>query len=144
MRREKRVPPEVAEEVIGASLGIYEWCAVISEQPRRGEHLHHRLTRARGGPHDPHNLVHLCEPHHRQAHAENLWPWLVPGYILRGTYTGPDVLYRVVYNGEPEPSTTALAEEWFPDAPIPDLAWAVQRSRRWATAASRLALRPLT
>lgn len=107
--RQKRIPPrsrsrpregvtdEVAQEVIRRSGGICERCRV-----RPGTELHHRVTRARGGPHDAFNLAHLCgECHHVWAHGENEYPWLVPGYFIRGVYHGIDEAYRAQYPPRP-------------------------------------------
>lgn len=94
-RKAPGVSDEVAQEVIGRSRGICERC-----KKKPGTDLHHRVTRARGGPHDAFNLVHLCsECHHVWAHGQNEWPWLVPGSFLRGVYRGPDEAYQAQYPG---------------------------------------------
>lgn len=87
----------VREEVWARAGGVCERC-----RGARASELHHRLTRARGGPHDEHNCVALCQPCHVHAHRENEHPWLVAGYIVRGVYTGADEDYQRAY---PAPST---------------------------------------
>ena len=56
--------------------------------------VHHRVTRARGGPHHPENLVALCagpgtNDCHGLVHAFNEQPWLLPGQFIAGVYKGP-------------------------------------------------------
>jgi len=64
-------------------------------------HLHHKLTRARGGllldaVHETHHLMYLCAEHHAIAHDQ---PAFENGLLIRGSvvsgpdgpiYTGPD------------------------------------------------------
>lgn len=88
-----RVPQDVVDAVLRRSKGICERCT-----KRPGTDLHHRVTRARGGPDDAFNLVHLCsECHHVWAHGHNEWPWLVRGSFIRGVYVGPDESYQLQY-----------------------------------------------
>ena len=87
---------EIAETVIARSRGLCERCRTA-----RGEHLHHRLTRARGGIDHPAVLAHLCAACHRQVHATNVRPWIVDGYMLTDKLTG-----QTVYVGT-DPTLTA-------------------------------------
>lgn len=92
-----RVPAAVVDEVRARSRGRCERCWADGRGWRAGEQLHHRVTRARGGPHDARNLAHLCERCHREVHAGNVRPWLLPGLFVRGVYTGPWEEYREAY-----------------------------------------------
>lgn len=88
-----RVPADVVDAVLRRSKGLCERCR---KEP--GTDLHHRLTRARGGPDDVFNLAHLCRKcHHVHAHGQNEHPWLIRGRIMHGVYTGPDDTYRDQY-----------------------------------------------
>lgn len=65
---------------------------------------HHRVTRSRGGPDDPYNVVPLCASDHRwvganpnAAEAVGLY---VRGHFVRGRYVGPDEQYRARYSEE--------------------------------------------
>ena len=87
------VKADAAAEVRRRSRGICERCELLPATD-----MHHRVTRARGGPGDAFNLAHLCsECHHVWAHGQNEYPWLVPGSFLRGVYRGPDAGYRARY-----------------------------------------------
>lgn len=92
-----RVPPHIAEGVKMRALYKCEWCSLLGQPSGSDTEIHHRVTRARGGPHDPFNMVNLCGFHHRRAHAENTWPFLIFGAITRGVYRGPDEIYRIAY-----------------------------------------------
>ena len=95
-RKAPGVTDAVAGEVIGRSGGICERCR---REP--GTELHHRVTRGRGGPHDAFVLVHLCATcHHVHAHGQNEYPWMVPGYFIRGKYHGSDEGFRAEYPEE--------------------------------------------
>lgn len=70
---------------------------------RRAVDPHHRLPRGRGGTDDDLNIIHLCrgchswiEHHPTEARERGL---TVPGFVLRGTYHGPDETYREHFNG---------------------------------------------
>lgn len=91
------VPPHMAEGVRFRALFKCEWCTLLNRPSPSGTHIHHRLTRGRGGPHDVHNMVNLCVAHHNEAHADNVWPWLIFGAITRGVYRGPDPAYQAAY-----------------------------------------------
>lgn len=75
---------KVVDAVFARSRGLCERCS------RQAHHLHHRCTRARGGPDHPDNLAHLCSPCHQAVHARNERPWLADGRFIRGVYTGTD------------------------------------------------------
>lgn len=92
-KKESRIPDAVGAAVKRRSRGICERCQI-----KPGTELHHRVTRARGGPHDEFNLVHLCsECHHVHAHGQLEHPWYVKGRFLRGKYLGEDKAYREHY-----------------------------------------------
>lgn len=67
----------------------------------RASDWHHRLPRGRGGPDHGVNMVPLCrkchswvEHHPERARQEG---WTVPGYMVRGTYVGPDETYSRLF-----------------------------------------------
>jgi hypothetical protein len=85
--------------------GMYVMCG---KQPA---HLHHKLTRARGGllldaVHETYHLMYLCPDHHVDAHDA---PAFDNGLLIRGSvttttdgrplYTGPDE-YLTEHYGE--------------------------------------------
>lgn len=87
----------VAKSVLARSGGICERC-----RDSAAHHLHHRVTRARGGPDHAANLAHLCAGCHRVAHSYNQAPWLADGYFLRGVYHGTDPLLASLFGVESE------------------------------------------
>lgn len=92
----KRRPmdPAVREQVMARNSGWCERCSV-----KWATECHHRLFRSRGGDDALLNLAALCLWCHQHAHATNEYPWVVPGRIIRGVYTGPDKDYQAFYQG---------------------------------------------
>lgn len=77
--------------------GVYVMCG------REHAHLHHKLTRGRGGlildaVSETYHQMYLCAEHHQMAHDEGTaisTGLLIPGYVITGPdgqplYTGPD------------------------------------------------------
>ena len=91
------VTPDVALEVRARSHDICERCKV-----KPATDMHHKVTRARGGPGDAFNLAHLCSDcHHVHAHGHLEHPWYVEGYFIGGLYHGPDEAYQDHYPTPP-------------------------------------------
>lgn len=129
-----RVPPEIAEGVRMRAGNLCEWCSYSGEYLDGPLHIHHRVYRSRGGPHDTFNMVALCLPHHDRAHAESVWPWRILGGIGRAGYVGPDPVYRRVYEPGAEPLSdrcwSALEEALREDRRPPELIdWQIRRAR---------------
>lgn len=61
-------PPQLAVLVTARSGGLCEaWLAGVCET--RGQHMHHRQLRSRGGKHTVQNVIHLCTACHAWAHS---------------------------------------------------------------------------
>lgn len=96
-------------------LHVCSWCGV---RPLRGE-VHHIIYRSQGGKDTMHNLILLCDEHHRMAHSnKRLWQPVLLAYIW--IYYAedkrlliPEVLRRLVEHGghpDPELAGKKLAE----------------------------------
>lgn len=100
--RSTNVPQAVYDDVKALDGGC-AWCHSEGDHTNRDVQFHHRIPRSRAkNLHDRFNGVMLCLDHHARAHAENVWPWLVGGSMLRGRYIGADPFYEAVY----EPGAT--------------------------------------
>lgn len=102
-----RVPPEIAEGVRMRAGNFCEWCSHSHEYIDGPLHIHHRVYRSRGGPHDAFNMVALCQEHHGRAHEQSRWPWRILGDVGASGYSGPDPVYRRVYESGAGPLSEA-------------------------------------
>ena len=69
-RAEKRSLASARPIVLARSGGHCEGRRFSESCTGVGHHLHHIVTRARGGTHDPSNLAHLCWLCHTAVHLE--------------------------------------------------------------------------
>lgn len=96
-RPKRSVPDPVRQAVRVRSQGVCERCRCCE-----ASHMHHRVTRSRGGPHHAVNLAHLCAGPgscdcHSLVHRTNEEPWLIRGRFLHGVYEGPYEPYRSIW-----------------------------------------------
>lgn len=70
-RRTRTIPAPVAAEIRQRSRGCCEVALLIGCGPEGhpAQHLHHILMRSQGGTHTATNILHVCEPGHRDIHA---------------------------------------------------------------------------
>lgn len=66
-RRGKSISPATRQEVADRSRGLCE--ADLEMCIHRAEQIHHKKYTARGGTHNPINLLHVCGPCHEAIHA---------------------------------------------------------------------------
>lgn len=131
------VPSDVYEDVKALDGHRCAWCVLYDMQEKGGLEFHHRLPRSRGrNLHDRWNGVMLCKAHHDMAHSEQMWPWIVPGYTLRGQYHGADPIYDAVYTPGATvsclPYLLDLAVD-YPHVPTSVLEWLLDRARTYLT-----------
>lgn len=84
------IPADVRDQVRARSQGRCEVFDGAARCPSDAHHMHHRLTRSRGGEHTAENLLHVCASDHARIHANPRWAY-ANGYLLR---TRPVTLER--------------------------------------------------
>lgn len=96
-RQGRNAKREAAAWILGRALvversgGFCEGPQVVGVHPtgkHSGHHVHHVLSRGRGGGHEPANLLHLCDDLHRHVHARPAWAQSVGLLASRGPERG--------------------------------------------------------